>query len=312
MFEGGVHPNDINQGQLGDCYFLAALSSLAEFEERVKAMFVTKEVNAAGIYMVKMFINGNEQPVIVDDYLPCKRNGSAAFATSRDGELWVSILEKAWAKLHGTYARTEGGLPCFAANHIMGVPSESFNHASIESTDDFYNMLKSADARDFTMMAASHGQGENKNDAGVISGHAYSLIQIVEFKHQGKDVRLLQLRNPWGSGEWQGAWSDKSPLWTPALKKQCGFVDGDDGMFFIELNDYLEHFAWTSICVENNDLKYIHSQLYHSFNKTLDDSPMPQAFFSFTLSAEIDFSKYAFAISVLQQGDRLKQYRLKE
>ena len=157
VFEGGVEPNDINQGQLGDCYFLAALSSLAEFEDRVKAMFVTKEVNAAGIYMVRMFINGNEQPVIVDDFLPVKKNGSCAFATSKDGELWVSILEKAWAKLHGTYARTEGGLPCFAANHIMGVPSESFSHAAIESNEEFFDMLQSADARDFTMMAASHG-----------------------------------------------------------------------------------------------------------------------------------------------------------
>ena len=120
-------------------------------------MFVTREVNAAGIYMVKLYINGNEAPVIVDDYLPVKRNGTPAFATCRDGELWVSLLEKAWAKLHGTYARTEGGLPCFAASHIMGVPSESFNHAAIESTEDFFDMLQSADKRGFTMMAASHG-----------------------------------------------------------------------------------------------------------------------------------------------------------
>ena len=41
IFEDGVEPNDINQGSLGNCYFLAALSSLAEFPERVKAMFVT-------------------------------------------------------------------------------------------------------------------------------------------------------------------------------------------------------------------------------------------------------------------------------
>ena len=120
-------------------------------------MFVTREVNAAGIYMVKLYINGNEAPVIVDDYLPVKRNGTPAFATCRDGELWVSLLEKAWAKLHGTYARTEGGLPCFAASHIMGVPSESFNHAAIEGTEDFFDMLQSADKRGFTMMAASHG-----------------------------------------------------------------------------------------------------------------------------------------------------------
>jgi len=93
--------------------------------------------------MVRLFLNGQETPVIVDDFLPCGKNGQPAFATCRDGELWVSLLEKAWAKLHGTYARTEGGLPCFAANHIMGVPSESFHHdAEASKPDEFYQMLK--------------------------------------------------------------------------------------------------------------------------------------------------------------------------
>ena len=138
IFEDGVEPNDINQGQLGNCYFLAALSSLAEFPQRVKAMFVTEQVNKAGIYMVRFFLNGQETPVIVDEFLPCGQNGKPAFATCRDNELWVSLLEKAWAKLHGTYARTEGGLPCFAASHIMGVPSESHHHDSIENVDQFF------------------------------------------------------------------------------------------------------------------------------------------------------------------------------
>ena len=79
-------------------------------------------------------------------------------------------------------------------------------------------MLKSADHRNFVMMVASTGQGENRNAEGVISGHAYSLISIHELKHRGKDIKLLKLRNPWGSGEWQGDWSDNSPLWTPQLK----------------------------------------------------------------------------------------------
>ena len=95
-------------------------------------MFVTKTVNSTGIYMVRFFLNGQETPVTIDDYLPVNKNGRPAFAYSADGELWVSLLEKAWAKLHGSYARTEGGLPCFAASHIMGVPSESHNHDEIE------------------------------------------------------------------------------------------------------------------------------------------------------------------------------------
>lgn len=104
-------------------------------------MFITKEINKAGIYMVRFFLNGQETPVIVDDHLPVNKAGKPCFATCRDGEIWVSILEKAWAKLHGTYARTEGGLPCFAASHIMGVPSESFSHDAIENTEDFFDML---------------------------------------------------------------------------------------------------------------------------------------------------------------------------
>ena len=43
---------------MGDCYFLATLSSLAEVPHRVRAMFVTQEVNTAGIYMVRFFLNG--------------------------------------------------------------------------------------------------------------------------------------------------------------------------------------------------------------------------------------------------------------
>ena len=70
--------------------------------------------------------------MIIDDYLPVKRNGSLAFARSdREGEIWMCLLEKAWAKLHGTYMRSAGGLPSFAACHVMGVPADSRHHSSM-------------------------------------------------------------------------------------------------------------------------------------------------------------------------------------
>ena len=94
---------------------------------------------------------------MIDDYLPVDQSGKPAFASCRDGEIWVALLEKAWAKLHGTYARIEGGLPDFAANHIMGVPAESYDHSEVKSVDEFFSQLEKADKRDFVMMAASHG-----------------------------------------------------------------------------------------------------------------------------------------------------------
>lgn len=99
---------------LGDCYFLCVLSALAEKPERIKELFYTTEVNSAGCYLVYFYVNGTKTPVIVDDYFPVTEWGSLAFSSSKDGEIWVSILEKAWAKLHGSYARVEGGSPHFA------------------------------------------------------------------------------------------------------------------------------------------------------------------------------------------------------
>ena len=108
VFSDTISPNDIKQGALGTCYFLAALSGFAEVPERVKTRFITQEVNAAGIYLVTFFINGILSPVIIDDYFPTK-NGKPCFSYSNDSELWVMILEKAWCKLLGSYTRASGG-----------------------------------------------------------------------------------------------------------------------------------------------------------------------------------------------------------
>jgi hypothetical protein len=58
------------------------------------------------------------------------------------------------------------------------------------------------------------------------------------------------LRNPWGSGEWTGDWSDNSPLWTEELRKKVGCVAADDGTFHIPYEDYLRDYAWTSVAVD--------------------------------------------------------------
>ena len=53
-----IEPDDMKQGILQDCYFASALSSIAEYPERIRKMFLTKEVNSAGCYAVQLFIDG--------------------------------------------------------------------------------------------------------------------------------------------------------------------------------------------------------------------------------------------------------------
>ena len=59
VFAGNIEPNDIKQGQLGDCYLLSSLSVLTENPERVRNLFVSEEITH-GIFAIKLFKNGEK------------------------------------------------------------------------------------------------------------------------------------------------------------------------------------------------------------------------------------------------------------
>ena len=60
----------------------------------------------------------------MDDYIPCLE-GSPCFTRANGNELWVIMLEKAWAKVHGSYERTAWGFPNLAMRDLTGAPSYS-------------------------------------------------------------------------------------------------------------------------------------------------------------------------------------------
>jgi calpain-15 len=71
LFEGDIEPNDIRQGKLGDCWFMCALSALAERPDLVRRLFLIEEINEEGIYRVRFCKDGEWIKVTVDDYFPC-------------------------------------------------------------------------------------------------------------------------------------------------------------------------------------------------------------------------------------------------
>jgi hypothetical protein len=64
-----------------------------------------------GAYCVRFYKNDEEEYVIVDDFFPVGMSGDNwAFASASDGkELWPTIIEKAYAKLHGSYDNIAAG-----------------------------------------------------------------------------------------------------------------------------------------------------------------------------------------------------------
>jgi calpain-15 len=109
-----IRPEDIRQGEIGNCWYLSSITALAEYPGRIESTFLNKELSAAGVYGVQMYALGVPVTVMVDDYLPLVGASGSRTRYSKvgtDGSLWGPIMEKAFAKFHGNYARIVAGDP---------------------------------------------------------------------------------------------------------------------------------------------------------------------------------------------------------
>jgi len=138
---------------------------------------------------------------------------------------------------------------------LTGCPTTTFELIDDErvqeeiQSGEFWKKLQEFDDEGYLISASTPGEDRwtevsRPDGSGLVPGHAYSIIQVK--KHH--NIQLLNIRNPWGSFEWDGDWSDKSPLWTQQMKDAFNAVlDDSDGTFWMSFEDFVKHFK--SICV---------------------------------------------------------------
>ncbi|CAI2386063.1 unnamed protein product [Moneuplotes crassus] len=247
LFSEGIDPCDIKQGILGNCYFLSALSALAEFPAEIKKIFQDKEVSKNGIYKINFKLGGENRTVLIDDYIPFDpKKNKPAFSQSKGNELWVMLLEKAWAKVNGNYEKSIKGFVSEAFRALTGAPVVFFKHLYIQ---DIWDEIYEADKVDYIICGSSGEDNLHKyEEMGLISEHAYSVIEAREIETPKGKERLLKMRNPWGHKEWLGKWSDNDESWTDELRETLGCQEKNDGVFFMCVEDYLSYFRTTVIC----------------------------------------------------------------
>lgn len=266
LFSGDANPSDVCQGRLGDCWFLSAVAVLTEVS-RISEVIITPEYNEEGIYTVRFCIQGEWVPVVIDDWVPCESPGKPAFATSKKGnELWVSLLEKAYAKLHGSYEALEGGLVQDALVDLTGGAGEEIDMRSAQAQIDLasgrlWSQLLRFKQEGFLLGAGSpSGSDVHISSSGIVQGHAYSLLQVREVDGH----KLVQIRNPWANEvEWNGPWSDSSPEWTDRMKHKLKHVPrARDGIFWMSWQDFQIHFRSIYVCrVYPPEMRYsVHGQ----------------------------------------------------
>ncbi|KAJ8604885.1 hypothetical protein CTAYLR_010417 [Chrysophaeum taylorii] len=194
----GFSAGDINQGKLGVCWIISALSVVAERHDLISRLFADTARSPNGAHGISLFLDGVWQTVVVSDALPTTADGGLAFARSCDAltgrqTLWASLLEKALAKSYGSYVSAVGGQIAEALQVLTGASTLSINipQGNFTLLERLWTSLerwKNADA--LPMGCAT----DNETVEGLLGSHAYSILAVKAYP----EGRLLRVRDPHG------------------------------------------------------------------------------------------------------------------
>jgi calpain-15 len=278
LFESKIEPRDLTQGAVGDCWLVAALASAAEHPACIRNAFLTPEANPRGKYRIRLFDDRTMawKVITIDDLIPCdKESREPHFMQMNGNESWAVLMEKAFAKMWGSYQALDGGSMnrawiALTGDHAFCLHKKRpglWERSDEKYTNDNtwmilrrYTAAKSlvnAAANEMADGNARGGSGLNGEDVsdalGLVVGHAYSILDVRELGlipglNLGAGLlgrtKLIQLRNPWGVFEWKGAWSDGSKEWqdNPLVKARLRPKDEDDGSFWMPWDDFCRLF----------------------------------------------------------------------
>lgn len=263
----GISPEDIGQQAIGDCYLLGAISCLATQPGLVRRLFDIEEPNKWGVYSIWLNINGMWKQYVIDDYFPINNQGAYVFTVPNKGqnEIWAMLLEKAYAKAYGGYYKIPSGILSEAFRDLTGAPPILYKldeaKMNFRVKEKMYNKIKKAFQTTYLVAGGTKPHPtipEFKKPNGLIMGHAYSILDTDVIIRNGREVRLIQLRNPWGKDEWNGDWSDTSPLWTDEERTDLIVREHEcnDGIFWMSFDDFIEEFNELHICKVNPKFTY--------------------------------------------------------
>ena len=257
--------NDPVQGALGDCYFIAALSSVAW--TRPYAISNMAKPSAVGnetfpIHKFLFYNSGKEQYVTTNEYIRTQvTNGSTyyCYARSKDqNEVWPAVIEKAYAKWrNGTssdypnMSKIEGGYAPSACLQLIGgkmteYTNSKYTAAAILKFIKSYSVGKKTIDPMFASTSGTSLADSEYTKVNIFRKHAYSILGWDS--RNGKDYVVL--RNPWGTGV---------PS-TGTLTGSYSYNDGgaarsipynQDGVFALEISMFKRYYGYTAVV--NND-----------------------------------------------------------
>ena len=279
LFVEGISSEDVTQGRVGNCWFVAASACLALEkglwtkvipDHKLQLFSPEKPVDYQGIFRFHFWRFGDWIEVVVDDRLPTVNNELIYVKSKAKNEFWSALLEKAYAKMAGSYEALESGNPADALVDFTGGVSETIDLLKGDYANDLEKrkflhrkmskLMERSSLCSASIKISNREEMEQQLNTGLIKGHAYGISAVTKVplgqsflsRFNAEKLFLVKLRNPWGEKEWNGAWSDGSKEWEQLSKSErekLGIKVENDGEFWMSWEDFCRHFTTITICV---------------------------------------------------------------
>lgn len=283
LFDDVVIPYQICEKTSANCFILSAFVILCERPSFIQNCFINRVFNPRGKYKFYLYDEKKNDfvKVVIDDYVPMHEDGTLMFIKLHGEQIWPLMLQKAIAKHRTSYKAIENLTTLETIGLLTGYISERINldRTNTNICDVAFKRFQYL-FKHGCMLAAGRRvydgiQKEDNTGNQILSGHAYSIIDIKTPMLTTSSIRLLKIRNPWGTFKWDGAWSKDSEEWKkhPGVSLMLGKVvdvnklllsNDEDSYFYITWEDFLRYFDCVDVVFPNSGVDEIHIKVNES------------------------------------------------
>ncbi|XP_067157817.1 calpain-10 isoform X3 [Apteryx mantelli] len=258
LFSDKPQDVQVKQGILGDCWFLCACIALQKSKYLLNKVIPPgqpswTDESYQGCFTCRVWQFGHWVEVTIDDRLPCL-GGKLCFSQCQTEDLfWLPLLEKAYAKLHGSYEQLWAGQVADALVDLTGGIAERWTLKDsgrnmekertgmvLEKTV-FRRLMNLKEQCVISCSVLNSRQGASE----LGEFHAFIVIDMLNLsKVSGKEIFLLRIRNPWGRRCWKGPWCEGGQGWSqldPVVASEL-LSQIQEGEFWVDEEEFFREF----------------------------------------------------------------------
>ncbi|XP_048810255.1 calpain-10 isoform X3 [Lagopus muta] len=287
LFSNNPQDVQVKQGILGDCWFLCACVALQKSKYLLNKVFPPGQPSWAdelyqGRFTCHVWQFGHWVEVTIDDRLPCL-GGKLCFSQCQTEDLfWLPLLEKAYAKVHGSYEQLWAGQVADALVDLTGGIAERWalkdparntgkeKSGMVLKKEVFRRLMVLKEQCVISCSVLNSRQGASE----LGEFHAFIVTDMLNLSEvSGKEIILLRIRNPWGRRCWRGPWCEGGEGWSqldPMVASEL-LSQIQEGEFWVDEEEFFREFDEITVGFpvnEEGQLQSLYTEkvLYHSRN----------------------------------------------